>query len=195
MESWVDPGKILPHNAIDFGMVYAQPSLINFSLNSPPNLSLPLNMKHLTLALALALTSLTGLTGCRNIVGLHHPEPVAVFNRALPTDQIVASIKDGASAQGWEVTEEGPGYVLVTNLPDATSRHNAGAGKASRARYATVRVSYTLDEINFAYINSERMSYRYITEGKQTVHYRYNAVLNALVQAVEYQVTKRVESN
>jgi len=151
-------------------------------------------MKHLTLAIALTLTGLAGLTGCRTIVGLHHPEPIAVFNRALSADQIVAAIKDGASAQGWEVTEEGPGYVLVTNLPDATSRHNAGAGRSARTRYATVRVSYTLDAVDFAYINSEHLRYRYITEGKQTVHYRYNAVLNALVQAVEYQITTRVEN-
>lgn len=150
-------------------------------------------MKHLTLALALSLAGLAGLTGCRTIVGLHQPEPVPVFNRALSPDQIVAAIKDGASAQGWEVTEEGPGYVLVTNLPDATSRHNAGAGRTARVRYATVRISYNLDAVHFAYINSEHLRYRYITEGKQTVHYRYNAVLNALVQAVEFQINRRIE--
>lgn len=142
---------------------------------------------------ALLLCSLVVLLsfGCKTRVGLLTPEPVEVYQQRLTLEEIAEAIYDAASSRGWEVTEEGPGYMLMTYLPDAQSKYLSGNSRSANLKYSTIRADYDIVDVEISYLSSENLKYEYITDGKQTVHFRYNRQLNGLVQAIQHELDER----
>lgn len=132
-------------------------------------------------------------TGCKGPVALHTPQTIPIKGQRLTALQIVEAIKLGASSQGWEVTEEGPGYVLVSNIPDSSASYgkSIGLGGNRHQKYSTIRVGYDRGSVNFQYVSSENLRYEYVTRDKQAVDRVYNSVIKGLAQAIDYQIKLR----
>lgn len=160
---------------------------------------------------------LLGLAGCKNRVTLYQPGEIFIFEQRLSESEIIDSIYEGSDLQGWEITEEGQDYVILTNLPDATATYSKGGrtfrqlqrrneendvnyqtdykprNRSGRPRTVTVRIDYDRYSINFSYISSENLKYEYVTEGKQAVHRMYNRIVSNLEQAIREQILRRVD--
>ena len=116
------------------------------------------------------------LSGCTTYVGLHRPEKLMVPQGHATLDNIQTAIREGASLQGWQVEDEGPNYLIVSNEP------------YRQARFPTIQVTYSLYSVEFAYVSSRNLRYTHITEGKQLVRRDYNKMVNGLVQSIRYQM-------
>lgn len=160
---------------------------------------------------------LLGLAGCKNRVTLYQPTEIFIFEQRLSESEIIDSIYEGSDLQGWEITEEGQDYVILTNLPDATASYSKGGRTfrqlqrhnpeneiryqaehkkrnwSRKPRTVTVRIDYDRYSINFGYISSENLKYEYVTESKQAVHRRYNRIVSNLEQAIREQIERRVD--
>lgn len=135
------------------------------------------------------------MSGCKNRVTLYHPDEIFIKEQRLSEAEILDAIYKGSSQQGWEITEEGPDYVICTSLPDSTASFNGGAGSVRRKatpHVATLRIDFDRYSLNFEYVSSENVRYEFVTDGKQAVHRRYNDIVSNLEQSIRHEIQNLV---
>lgn len=85
------------------------------------------------------------------------------------SDQSKKIILSALSARGWNVVEEGSGYV--------TARQDRGGHSA------TVKVTYGSDHVDITYVDSTNLRFR-DQDGRQTIHSRYNVWVRNLARTI-----------
>jgi hypothetical protein len=114
--------------------------------------------------------------GCRTYVRLYNPPTLKVPAMEPNLDTVRKYVIKGASNAGWEVLDENENTIIVGNKP---YRH---------ARYAICSITYTLHNVKIEYSSSFNLRYTFATEGRQLARKDYNMTVNALTQAVKFQL-------
>jgi|SRR5579862_5533711 len=109
--------------------------------------------------------------GCRTAT-LYQPPPVSFF--PMETTNVEHAIIAAMAKRGWTASREGPGAMLGTlHLRDHT---------------VVVRITYTKDSYQIAYVSSENMQFSKKSNGTEVIHKNYNAWINNLSRDINAQL-------
>ena len=112
------------------------------------------------------------VAGCMRTTTLYQPPRVSFT--ATDTTNVERAIAAGMAQRGWVASREGPGTILGT--------------LHVRAHTVVVRVTYTKDWFQIAYVRSENMDYSRSADGKETIHHNYNAWVDNLADDIDAQL-------
>ena len=114
--------------------------------------------------------------GCRTYVRLYNPPAIKIPAMEPNLDLIRQFLIKGASSAGWEVLDENDNTIIVGNKPYRD------------VRYAICSITYTLHNVRIEYSSSYNLRYTFITGGRQLARKDYNMTVNALTQAIKFQL-------
>ena len=109
------------------------------------------------------------LAACSRTATLYNPPRVAFFQTDTMT--VERAIMEAMNKRGWAPTREGPGVML------GTLHH--------RDHTAVVRIEYTTDSYQIAYVRSDNLNYKQRRDGTQVIHPNYNAWVQRLVNDID----------
>lgn len=120
-----------------------------------------------TRSLVILAMLMVPLVGCRTTV-LKNPDPISIESAGM--DHTRSVIKRALARRGWIVTHEQPGQV--------DARLNV------RYHVARIRITYTADEVQIAYVDSENLRYHHLASGKEIIHKNYIGWINNLEREI-----------
>ena len=105
-----------------------------------------------------ALLAFSGTVQAGRTAPLVDPAPVSVPAGATE-ESLVKDIKRALLGRGWTITAERPGEIDSTLFV--------------RDHEAKIRVTYDLQSVRFAYVDSKNLNYRLDRKGKAEIHANY----------------------
>jgi hypothetical protein len=112
------------------------------------------------------------VAGCGRTATLYQPPRVAFF--PMDTTAVEHAIITGMVKRRWVASREGPGSILGTlHLRDHT---------------VVVRITYTNDSYQIAYVSSENMKYSRKADGTEIIHKNYNSWIDNLTRDIDAEL-------
>lgn len=112
------------------------------------------------------------LSAC-TLPAIHNVEnaPVVAANTNYDLSDVTKAIQRAGIGLGWQMKEETPGHIVA--------RLNV------RSHLAVVDITYTLDDFNINYKDSNNLKY---DPGNNTIHRNYNSWIQNLTNAINVQL-------